>query len=86
MQNFGFVIDELKQLVQQAECIPPEQRALSWSLLLGILPLERAQWPPTLRRQRTEYYKIVIQHFVPEKEEGAVYHCFSSFLRNFSCF
>jgi hypothetical protein len=30
-------------------------RAAVWRLLLGLLPLERAQWERTLRRKRAEY-------------------------------
>jgi hypothetical protein len=49
--------------------VPHQCRAMSWQLLLGYLPPNRAWRESTLERKRREYCEAVPQHFdVPNAE------------------
>eukprot|EP01128_Nolandella_sp_AFSM9_P000097 TRINITY_DN1015_c0_g1_i1.p1 TRINITY_DN1015_c0_g1~~TRINITY_DN1015_c0_g1_i1.p1 ORF type:complete len:514 (+),score=110.11 TRINITY_DN1015_c0_g1_i1:54-1544(+) len=63
-------LNELRLLVQQAEVVSPEYRALSWQLLFEYLPTTRSLWNSTLKTKRASYYKLALEHFIPPRSKG----------------
>lgn len=54
-------LPELRKLAWNG--IPPENRAMTWKLLLGYLPTNQARRNQTLQRKRAEYKDAMKQHY-----------------------